>query len=146
MKAKFQENDGGREAAGYKGHAGDCTVRAIAIATEQSYTKVYEELFELNRTSNPKGKRTKHLKASPRDGGTTTKTIRKYMKDLGWTWTPTMTIGSGCKVHLKASELPSGRIIARVSKHMVALIDGVINDTYNPDRDGTRAVYGYYSK
>ena len=25
---------------------------------------------------------------------------------LGWTWTPTMAIGQGCKVHLRADELP----------------------------------------
>jgi hypothetical protein len=27
---------------------------------------------------------------------------------------------------------------------MCAVIDGVIHDTHNPDRDGNRCVYGYY--
>lgn len=31
--AKFVRDDGGRAAAGYSGTAGDCVVRAIAIAT-----------------------------------------------------------------------------------------------------------------
>jgi hypothetical protein len=66
------------------------------------------------------------------------------MKDLGFEWTPTMTIGSGCKVHLKADELPNGRIIANVSKHVVAVIDGVIYDTHDPSRNETRCVYGYW--
>ena len=37
-------NDGGRKAAGYKGKAGDCVVRSIAIATNLSYIKVYDDL------------------------------------------------------------------------------------------------------
>jgi len=31
------------------------------------------------------------------------------MKSLGWIWTPTIQIGSGCTVHLRADELPSGQ-------------------------------------
>lgn len=57
-----------------------------------------------------------------------------------------MTIGSGCKVHLKASELPNGRLVCFVSRHFVAVIDGAILDTYDPSRDGTRCVYGYMIK
>lgn len=41
---KFQPNDGGRQAAGYKGSAGDCVTRAVAIATGQPYAKVYADL------------------------------------------------------------------------------------------------------
>jgi hypothetical protein len=33
---KFNYNDGGREAAGFKGFTGDCVCRAIAIATERA--------------------------------------------------------------------------------------------------------------
>ena len=57
-----------------------------------------------------------------------------------------MAIGSGCKVHLRADELPSGRLIVSVSKHLTAVIDGVIHDNHDPSRDGTRCVYGYFSK
>jgi hypothetical protein len=70
--------------------------------------------------------------------------IRRYMKALGWKWTPTMFIGSGCKVHLRDGELPMGRLVVDVSRHEVAVIDGVIHDTHDPSRDGTRCVYGYY--
>lgn len=68
------------------------------------------------------------------------------MNDLGWTWVPTMQIGQGCKVHLRAEELPAGRLVVSVSKHETAVIDGVINDIYDCSRDGTRCVYGYYIK
>ena len=42
----FQYNDGGRSAAGYKGKTGDCTCRAIAIATKLPYAHVYMLLNE----------------------------------------------------------------------------------------------------
>ncbi len=138
---QYAYNDGGRKAAGYDGSAGDCVVRAIAIATGKPYQEVYDSLFELNRRQ-----RGRLRGASPRDGGTKTATIRAYMESIGWTWTPTMTIGSGCKVHLRADELPPGRLVVRASKHLVAVLDGIIHDTYDPSRDGTRCVYGYYEK
>jgi hypothetical protein len=68
------------------------------------------------------------------------------MKSMGWKWIPTMFIGKGCKVHLKAEELPMGRLIVNVSKHITCVIDGVINDTYDCSRNGTRCVYGYFIK
>jgi hypothetical protein len=57
-----------------------------------------------------------------------------------------MTIGAGCQVHLLANELSKGRLIVKVSKHLTAVIDGVIQDTHNPSRGGLRCVYGYYIK
>jgi len=57
-----------------------------------------------------------------------------------------MKIGSGCKVHLSSNELPDGRLIVKVSKHITAVIDGVLNDTYDCSRNGTRCVYGYFKK
>jgi hypothetical protein len=138
-------DDGGRAAAGYKGTANDCVVRAIAIATELPYQQVYDDLFALNRANNRPGR-----KPSPRNRGTNRKTIHAYLAKLGWNWTPTMKIGSGCKVHLLCTpartELPSGRLIVSLSKHLAAVIDGVIHDTHDCSRDGTRCVYGYWSR
>ena len=56
-----------------------------------------------------------------------------------------MGIGTGWKVHLKMNELPLGTIIVSVSKHLVTVIDGVIQDTYDPSCNETRCVYGYWS-
>jgi len=36
---KLEVDDGGRTAAGYKGQAGDCVVRSIAIVTGMPYQK-----------------------------------------------------------------------------------------------------------
>jgi hypothetical protein len=139
----FQYNDGGREAAGFKGYAGDCVARAITIASGRPYAEVYARLAKGNgaQRAGKQGKRS----ASARNGVNVT---RKWFKDLmaewGFVWVPTMTIGSGCKVHLRADELPAGRLVVSVSKHYTTMIDGVINDTWNPDRGGDRCVYGYW--
>ena len=70
----------------------------------------------------------------------------EYLRSIGWKWTPTMGIGTGCKVHLRDGELPMGRLIVSVSRHLVAVIDGVIHDRSDCSRGGSRCVYGYWSK
>lgn len=152
---KFVYNDGGREDARYKGDTGDCVVRSIAIATGAPYREVYDALYDLQRehyqTSRARyakairEKGTVSQKASPRNG--VLKPVWKaYMETLGqWVWIPTMSIGSGCKTHLRSDELPSqGALIVSVSKHMTAVVDGELHDTYDCSRDGTRCVYGFY--
>ncbi len=137
----FQFDDGGRKAAGYKGKTGDCVVRSIAVATGLPYQQIYDRVNELSKRERT-GSR-KRGKSSARTGvykGTT----HKLLESLGWRWTPTMEIGSGCKVHLRADELPSGRLIVSVSGHLTTVIDGVIHDTHDPSRRGTRCVYGYW--
>lgn len=140
---EYQFDDGGREAAGYKGEAGDCAVRAIAIAAEMDYREVYNLIARFGKRE--RITKSKRSKSHPRTG-VYTATMRKIMDELGWTWTPLMGIGTGCRVHLDASELPAGRIICRVSKHFCAVIDGVLHDTHRGDRGGTRCVYGYWHK
>lgn len=73
-------------------------------------------------------------------------TTRQFLTALGWKWTPTMKIGQGCKIHLRDGELPQGTLIVQVSKHLTTVIDGTIFDTYDPSRNGTRCVYGYWTK
>ena len=144
---EFKHNDGGRSVAGFKGSTGDCVCRSIAIATGKPYDEVYEVLAKGNASQ----RITKHVKSSRANVKTASRGInvkRKWFKDymasLGFTWVPTMGIGTGCKVHLSKDELPTGTLIVAVSKHYTCVIDGVINDTWNPDRDGTRCVYGYW--
>lgn len=158
-------NDGGRAAAGFRGSAGDCVTRAIAIAMQLPYQEVYGAMAEGNlKTVQSKRRRKTTLgKRSARNGiFTQAKWFKDWMKAQGWVWTATMHIGSGCKVHLKADELPKGRIIVSLSRHYSAVIDGVIHDTYDPNNrpppdwleeygreprpPGPRCVYGYWSK
>lgn len=148
---KFTPHDGGRAAAGFKGKApGDCVCRAIAIAAELPYKDVYDALNALSakherprRLAGGRG----HARSSSARTGVSKALYRRYLNALGWIWTPTMHVGSGCKVHLRDGELPStGRLIVVVSKHLCAVINGVIHDLYDPSRDGKRCVYGYWTK
>lgn len=139
----YEYNDGGRAEAGYKGKTGDCVCRAIAIAVERPYQEVYDLINEFAKNERT-GKR-KTDKSSARNG-VYKGTIHKIMEHYGWKWTPTMLVGQGCKVHLKSDELPAGRLVVSVSKHCTAVINGVINDTYDCSRGETRCVYGYWSK
>ena len=140
---KFQFNDGGRVAAGYKGSAGDCVVRSVAIATELPYQEIYDLVNKLSARERT-GKRKRGT--SNARTGVHKSAIKWLMESLGWKWTPTMQIGSGCTVHLRADELPSGRLIVSASKHLTAVINGVIHDTHDCSRRGTRCVYGYWQE
>lgn len=127
----YVRDDGGRAAAGHRGKTGDCVIRAISIAAGLPYQKVYDDIHALY-------------------GGATEGVPRKvyepYIVSLGFRWVPTMEIGGGCKVHLRPEELPPGRLIVRVTRHLCAVIDGTIHDIYDPSRDGKRCVYGYFIK
>lgn len=154
MNLEFKFDDGGRAAAGYQGKAGDCVVRAICIATGKPYQEVYDAMWAgiKSHAANHRDKtarrisRGKGLSGTTPRNGVSKKVWKPYLESLGWKWTPTMAIGSGCKVHLKAGEIPMrGRLIVQVSRHLLAIIDGAVHDTFNDQRGGTRCVYGYWS-
>lgn len=139
----FVMDDGGRAAAGFNGAAGDCVTRAIAIATGKPYAEVYALVNEEARRERPGAKRRKGRRSSARTG-VFKPTTRRLMESLGWKWVPTMHVGQGAKVHLRDGELPGGRLVVAVSKHLCAVVDGVVRDTHDPCRGGMRCVYGYW--
>lgn len=148
-------DDGGRGEAGYLGRTGDCFTRSVAIATQMPYREIYTFVNAVAKEMKAK-QQSKELKQTKKQRcwgslGDARRGVKKplfheVMCRLGWKWTPTMRYGQGCKVHLSREELPGGRLVCRVTKHMVAVVDGVIRDTYDPSRDSTRCVYGYFSK
>jgi hypothetical protein len=145
----FVRDDGGRSAAGFaSNNVGDCVCRSVAIASGRPYHKIYDALARGNETQR-RSKRTHPAHCGVRSASDGVYVQRKWFKDymrrLGFEWVPTMRIGQGCKVHLRANELPKGRLVVEVSKHSTAVIDGVIHDTYDPSRNGTRCVYGYWT-
>ena len=134
---KWIYDDGGRNKY-YKGNTNDCVCRAIAIANNLNYKKVYDLIN--NYSKNNKDNSNSRI-------GVSKNIIFKILTDLGWTWIPTMKFGTGCKVHLKEDELPNDKvIIAKLSKHLTCIINGIIHDTYDPSRNGRRCVYGFFVK
>lgn len=150
----WQFDDGGREAAGFKGRAGDCVTRSIAIATGLPYREVYDALDAMGRSERTRPGRARSKARS----GVRPVIFRRYLEQLGWRWHPTMTIGSGTHVHLCEEELPMGRLVVQVSKHVTCVIDRVVHDSFDPqrativsepdkpDRISRRAVYGYFTE
>lgn len=140
---KWVYDDGGRSQY-FKGkNVGDCVCRAVAIAAREDYIDVYRRINEMAK----KERITKsHPDRSSARNGVYKATMRKLMKSYGFKWVATAGIGTGCKMRLRNDEVPKGRIVARVSGHVTAVIDGVIHDTHDPSRGGTRFVYGYFIK
>lgn len=143
---RWVEDDGGREAAGFRGLANDCVTRAVAIALRELhgahddageiYRDVYDDVAARCRAAGrPKSGRNPVPK----------RVVRELMAARGFDWHATMSIGSGCRVHLDAGELPAGIIVASVSKHVVAVVDGIVRDTHDSTRGGSRCVYGYWT-
>ena len=139
--ASWTYDDGGRREAGFSSSTGDCVCRAIAIATGLAYKTVYDDLAEMSASERrtKRRKRQSHPRTGVRRG-----VYQRYLFHMGWKWQPTMQVGQGCKVHLRSQELPAGRLIVALSKHLTCMVDGVVHDTYDCSRDGTRCVYGYY--
>lgn len=140
---KFSYSDGGRSRYFKTEHVGDCVCRAICNATGMDYMEVYKALEAEGKAE---GKSKGRQKRSSARNGVHKTVRRKYIESLGWVWHPTMQIGQGCKVHLNEAELPAGTLIVSVSHHLTCVKDGVLYDTYDCTRNGTRCVYGYYTK
>lgn len=139
---KFVYCDGGRGKYFKAENVGDCVTRAICNATGRDYMEVYKAINAMaksERTSKRSGK-------SSARNGVRKETYKRYIESLGWVWHATMHIGSGCTVHLKPDELPSGILIVSVSGHLTCVKNGVLYDTYDCSRDETRCVYGYFTK
>ena len=52
----YTYGDGGRKEARYRGSAGDCVARALAILTGESYEQVYLDLALANKEAGYRGR------------------------------------------------------------------------------------------
>lgn len=108
----------------------DSLVRALVIVKGLDYKDAYQKVMAILKEGEQFKKNTVE--------------IANLMESLGFKWVSAMSVGTGCKVHLRDGELPMGKLICSCSKRFVAVIDGVIHDVVDPSRDGTRCVYGYW--
>ena len=128
----FKYNDGGREAAGFKGTAGDCGARAMAIALGLDYKTVYKELAQANAD---------YGRAKSARNGINKDIYAEVLKRHGWVWVSAPKL-DGRKA--RYSDLPSaGTLIMRMAGHYAALVDGVLNDSWDSRH---KMVYGYWRK
>jgi hypothetical protein len=132
---RFVYNDGGRAAAGFEGWTGDCTCRAIAIATGKPYQEVHDGLSALSALFNNHALRFR----SGRQHQRRAYAEHLYLRQLGWQWTATNM------ARLHRCDLPPGRLIVAVNQHLVALIDNVVHDHGEHYWRDRRVVHGYFT-
>jgi hypothetical protein len=119
--------------------------RAFAIASGRPYSEVYALVNELAQHERQNAAPRRKGRRSSARTGVSKATSRKLAEALGFEpHVATMKIGSGCTVHVKADELPPGRLVLNLSRHLAAFVDGKLRDAFDCSRDGTRCVYGYW--
>lgn len=137
---RYTLNDGGRANAGFKGSAGDCTVRAICIALGKPYREIYRALGDMY------GEMTGGLERSARDGVALPVSYR-YLTERGWD----LTLTPRPRTYFTADEIPMQRtIIAVLPRHFAAVIDGVVMDAWDSrksarTKSGAPKLLGFYS-
>lgn len=117
----FIQSDGGRGASRRPKQSNDCTVRALAIARNMAYDDAYDLLAEAGR----KCARGFHLQHWLNDQPFARKMAFQAVKGQR-----RMNPAAFC------ARFTKGRYICRASKHVFAVIDGVLYDTARnrPDR------------
>jgi len=126
----FFYNDGGRSDAGYKGSCGDCVVRAISIALNLDYKETYLELAR--RQKELTGKRSAR-------NGVHKEVYDKFLKERGWVWHSAPKFDGRKAYH---HDMPQGVVIVRMARHLAAVIDGTVHDSWNSTH---KMVYGYWA-
>jgi hypothetical protein len=151
-RCRWIKDDGGRSASGIPRadeNASDCVARAIAIAAQKPYREVHEALIvrtvqhahEANSADGKWVRRRGGARAFDADHGCPNWAYGPYLESLGWKFTDT----KDQRIHLRADELPSGRLVVEVHRHLVAVVDGVIHDVADSGGKGRRPVTGYWT-
>ena len=138
----YTYNDGGKSLTGRKGTAGDCGVRAMAIALELDYDYCYKVLAQANKDAG----RSKSAR-----NGIYKNVYEKVLNDHGWFWTSVPTITEwDDKIYFYKSrkarnkDMPKNKtIIASMARHFVAIIDQEIHDIFD---SSSNMIYGYWEK
>ena len=127
----WKYHDGGRKDAGFKGTAGDCGARAMAIALGLDYKAVYKELAQANADIG----RSKSAR-----NGVYKEVYAEVLRRHGWVWHKAPKL-VGAKA--RCTDMPAGAVIAKMAGHYVAVINGRPWDIW--DCSG-KMVYGYWAK
>lgn len=128
-------NDGGRSRYFKAKGVGDCVCRAITIASGKDYKEVYKALSKATGKSAREGQRTNTAK------------FKRFMTGMGFVWVACAKPGETGAIHLFRSDLPDGRLVCSAAGHYVAVVNGVVNDTWDSrynSFDEPRRVYGYW--
>src|SRR3954452_21044757 len=129
VEMPWVRDDGGYARSGFRAKRGNNVVIAIAIATGQTYGTVYNALYniQIDYINGLRHGRIKDKGAAISEVGIWPETSKRYLRGLGWQWTPVMKIGSGTTMHLSYVEVPDEpMMLLSVSRSMVAVVHGVV--------------------
>lgn len=133
-------DDGGREAAGYRGLAGDCVARALAILTGGDYREIYRELAAANKKA---GEKRSARNGVHRDVYAPVFEARGLVK-VPFTSGPRPTLTEAHRTH--------GNLIFSTARHVAAIVDGCLRDTWDgrtyemPDQAGYDSKRGHWTQ
>ena len=113
----YEYDNGGRDKYFKAKHAGDCVVRAFTIVSGLDYRNVYKSMAGQEKM--------RYGKATARDG----------VSDPTWRFTASLMgfVKMPIDDNLTISEayLQTGDCVIRTQKHLVAVVDGVVRDTWD---------------
>ena len=140
MQNDFIYDDGGRAEAGYKAKGvGDCVPRAIAIATGIPYKKVLGDLYEKQKAFYWDRYSSKNPHPTQ---GTQPKVYDAYLEDLGW-----KKVYPKGKLRFRKDNLPKRKkLIVHTDRHLAAVIDGKLRDTWESSKEGEKFIRSYWIK
>lgn len=112
--------------------AGDCVVRSLTKASGSSWEETFKGLCELAY----------EMKYLPNAD----EVWKEYARSIGFEYKALPKVEKGGKRPIASElskQLGSGNYILRVSKHLVASVDGKYYDSWD---SGKKPVYGYWEK
>lgn len=118
---KFNLNDGGKSVSLRPKQRRDCCVRAIAITRGWQYDEAHNVLASLGRET---GK------------GTPKKIWKSVLKGFERLSFPAQAGLARMNLETFCEEFPSGRFIVQMAGHLTAVIDGTVNDAFEPRNKG----------
>ena len=112
-------DDGGRQAAGFKGAAGDCVTRAFAILTGMEYREAYRLLADMNA-----------LVAGSRSArnGLQSKVYEPVFKGYGL---HKVKLPAGPRPTYSEAYAAYGNCIVKTTHHVCAIVDGNLHDIFD---------------
>lgn len=106
-------NTGGRERYYKALNVRDCVTRAVAISNNMDYKKAYKLVWRFEGNS-------------PRNGVSQTGTDNTF-KSLGWKYKDVRAE----HIRINDFKISNPNMVLRIKGHVVAVKDGVLNDTWN---------------
>ena len=117
---KYQFNDGGRAKSKRPRQKNDCVVRAISLALDQGYDFIYESLSSSGRRCS---------RSTPKKVWQPFLDLNKDMVKFSF---PAKAGVPRVNLHDFCESFPDGRFVVQMAKHLTAVVDGVVQDDFEP--------------